>query len=175
MTWASHPALFVHIFQFSTYPSTPLFIYPSIHVRSFYFDGKHIATLALAKGKSGKTFQKTEIQDHYVILEEPNSVYLGHVVPYSGHGICIAVALSRFAKAHGWDPHITVVGADGTKTNVGSNNRAIPYFKKLLGHSLHWNICSLHANKLPFQALFAHYDGKTAGPTSFKGPIGKEL
>ena len=150
MTWASHPALFVHIFQFSTYPSTPLFIYPSIHVRSYYFDGKHIATLALAKGKSGKTFQKTEIQDHYVILEEPNSVYLGHVVPYSGHGICIAVALSRFAKAHGWDPHITVVGADGTNTNVGSNHGAIPYFENLLGYSLHWNVCLLHGNGLPF-------------------------
>ena len=45
---------------------------------------------------------------------------------------------------------------------------------ELLSHSVHWNICLLHANKLPFRALFAHYDGKTAGPTSFKGPIGKE-
>ena len=119
-------------------------------VQSFYLDSKHIATLALVKGKSGKTFQKTVVQDHYVILEEPNSVFLGHVVPYSGHGISIAVALSRFAKEHGWDPEITVIGADGTNTNVGSDRGAIPYLKKLLGHSVHWNICLLHANKLPF-------------------------
>ena len=47
--------------------------------------------------------------------------------------------------------------------------------EKLLGHPVHWEICLLHGNELPFQALFIHYDGKTSGPTAFKGPIGKAL
>ena len=68
-----------------------------------------------------------------------------------------------------------VIGADGTNTNVGRDKGAIPYLEELLGHSVHWNICLLHGNELPFRALFAHYDGKTAGPSSFKGPLGKEL
>ena len=47
--------------------------------------------------------------------------------------------------------------------------------EKLLGHPVHWEICLLHGNELPFRALFIHYDGKTSGPTAFKGPIGKAL
>ena len=86
-------------------------------------------------------------------------VYLGCVIPYSGHGISINVALSQLAKVHGWDPHTTVISADGTNTIVGSNNGATPYFEKLPGHSVHWNICLLYGNELPFWALFADYDG----------------
>ena len=56
-------------------------------------------------------------------------MYLGCVVPYSGHGISITVALSQFAKVHGWDPHTTVIGAGGTNTIVGSNYRATPTLK----------------------------------------------
>ena len=41
-------------------------------------------------------------------------MYLGCVIPYSGHGISITVALSQFAKVHGWDPHTIVIGANVT-------------------------------------------------------------
>ena len=33
----------------------------------------------------------------------------------------------------------------------------------------------LHFNELPFRALFRHYDGKTSGPKSTSGPIGKAI
>ena len=56
-------------------------------------------------------------------------MYLGCVIPYTGHGISITVALSQFAKVHGWDPHTTVNGAGGTNTIVGSNYRATPTLK----------------------------------------------
>ena len=60
-----------------------------------------MATLVKKKSKSGKSFQGTEIQDHYVMVEEPDSVFIGHVVPYSGHGISIAVAIFRYLVAKG--------------------------------------------------------------------------
>ena len=87
----------------------------------------------------------------------------------------IAVAIFRFLKSRGWEKDVLVVGCDGTNANVGKAKGAIPYLEKLLGHSVEWNICLLHGNELPFRAEFALYDGKTAGPYSFQGPLGKQL
>ena len=102
------------------------------------------------------------------MIEEPQSIFLEQVVPYSGHGMSIAVAL----KSRGWEIDIGVVGCDGTNTNVGSAQGCIPYLEKLLGHPIEWNVCLLHGNELPFRALSALYDGKTSGPHSFQGPLG---
>lgn len=38
-----------------------------------------------------------------------------------------------------------------------------------------WLVCLLRANERPFRHLFIIVDGKTSGPTSFIGPIGKVL
>ena len=144
-------------------------------VRSIYFNGKKIATIVRHTGKNGKNFQKTEIQDHYVLIEEPQSVFLGHVVPFSGHGISLAVAIYRFLKTRKWDKDAIVFGCDGTNPNVGSLQGCLAYLEKLLGHAVHWEVCLLHGNELPLRALFRFHDGKTSGPASFTGPIGKEL
>ena len=144
-------------------------------VRSIYFDGKKVATLVNVVGKNGKPYQRTEIQDHYVIIEEPNDVFLGHVVPPSGHGISIAVAIYRYLKERGWHKDLIGIGSDGTNVNVGLLKGAFPYLEKLIGHEVHWWICELHGIELPWRALFCHHDGKTAGPSSFKGPIGDAL
>ena len=106
------------------------------------------------------------------MIEERQSIFLEQVVPYSGHGMSIAVALYRFLKSRGWEKDIGVVGCDGTNTNVGSAKGCIPCLKKFLGHPVEWNVCLLHGNELPFCALFALYDGKTSGPHSFQGLLG---
>ena len=126
-------------------------------------------------GKSGKIFQKNKVLDHYVMVEEPGDIFLGHVVPFSGRGISFAVAMFRYLGAKGWLKFLENLGSDGTNTNVGRFEGCIPYLEKFLGHPVHWEICLLHINELPFRALFQHYDGKTSGPTAFKGPIGKSL
>ena len=77
--------------------------------------------------------------------------------------------------ARGWTKELIILGADGTNTIVGYKNGVIAYLEKLLGHPVHWEICLLHGNELPLRALFCHYDGKTSGPNSFKGPLGKSL
>ena len=67
------------------------------------------------------------------MIEEPQSVFLGHVVPYSGHGMCIAVALHRFLKSRGWDKDIVVVGCDGTNTNLEVPKAAFHISRNFLG------------------------------------------
>ena len=40
---------------------------------------------------------------------------------------------------------------------------------------LQWIVCLLHENELPFRHLFEKIDGKTTGPDSYSGPIGKQI
>ena len=49
--------------------------------------------------------------------------------------------------------HNKKLGSDGTNTNAGRFEGCIPYLEKLLGHPVHWEICLLHGNELPFQAM----------------------
>ena len=93
---------------------------------------------------------KTIIEDHYVMVGEPDSQYLGHDVPLSGHRISIGLMSYRFLKSKGWDTTLSVVGADGCGVNTGHNEGAIVYLEKLLGRPLHWFICLLHGVELPF-------------------------
>ena len=99
------------------------------------------------------------------MIEEPNNVFLGHVVPYSGHGVSIAVAIFRYLQARGWEKDIVVVGCDGTNVNVGHMKGCIPYLERLLGRPVEWNICLLHANELPLRAEFAGRSESQCSPT----------
>lgn len=143
-------------------------------VTGFYFDGKKDATLTRVQ-KGDRFYTKTVIEDHYVMLEEPGSTFLGHEVPFSGHGISIGVKLFRFLKNKGWDGDLVVVGADGCNVNTGNKHGALVYLEKLLGRPLHWNICMLHLCELPLRALIRDLDGGTSGPLTLKGPIGSTL
>ena len=62
------------------------------------------------------------------------------------------------------DQPISVIGADGTNSNGGAENGAIHYLEMMLGKPLHYLICQLHGNELPFRAVLYFYDGKNKGP-----------
>ena len=64
---------------------------------------------------------------------------------------------------------------DGTRKMTGWRHGAIAELEELLGHPLQRLICFNHHAELPFNKLFVHYDGPTTGPSSFEGPIGKEI
>ena len=70
---------------------------------------------------------------------------------------------------------VLCAGADGTNVNVGPDGGAIRYLEMLTGNALHYFICMLHGNELPFRALFYYYDGKPSGPETWSWPIGKSL
>ena len=143
-------------------------------ITSLYFDGKKTATRVLKQNpKTGRWSPKMEVQDHYVMIVEPGSQYLSHVTPPSGHGRVIAETIYKYLEEEDLlDQPIYVIGADG---NVGAEHRAIHYLEMMLGKPLHYLICQLHGNELPFRAVFYFYDGKTKGPEHWSGPVGSSI
>ena len=105
------------------------------------------------------------VEDHYVIIVEPRSKYLTHVTPKTGHGIVIAESIFICLEENNWhNQPIVCIGADGTNSNVGAENGAIHYHEMMLGKPLHYLICQLHGNELPFRVLFYYYGGKPSCP-----------
>lgn len=144
---------------------------------SVYFDGKKTSTRVLVKNaKTGRWSPRQVIQDHYVIIVEPGAEYLTHVTPPSGHGKVIAATIFQYLVDENLlDEPLYVAGADGTNSNVGAKNGAIHFLEMMLGRPLHYCICQLHGNELPFRALFYYYDGKPDGPEHWSGPVGKSI
>ena len=70
---------------------------------------------------------------------------------------------------------LVAIGCDGTNVNTGMKNGVIKRIEDALGRPVHWFVCMLHSNELPLRHLFNSLNGKTSGPRSFTGPIGKEL
>ena len=146
-------------------------------VDNLYFDGKKTPTRVLVKNpKTGRWSPKLVVEDHYVIIVEPGSQYLTHVTPPTGHGEVIARTIYQFLVEENLLEHsILVVGADGTNSNVGAENGAIHFLEMMLGKPVHYFICQLHGNELPFRALFYFYDGKPTGPEHWRGPLGRSI
>ena len=140
------------------------------------FDGKRMATRILIKNENtGHWHPKVVVQDHYVLLTEPDSAYLGHVTPRDGSGKSIGMAIYDYLEKNNLLTSIISVSADGTNVNVGASQGAIRFLEMALGRPVHYCICQLHGNELPFRHLFYHYDGKPKGPDTWSGPIGRQM
>ena len=70
---------------------------------------------------------------------------------------------------------IEAIGCDGTVINTGHKNGVIARVEQVLGRPVQWLVCQLHANEIPLRHLIMALDGKSTGPSSFTGPIGKAL
>ena len=138
-----------------------------------YFDGRYDSTLSKVEIK-GKWHPKTIMEEHYVVICQ-NGTYLFHTSPESGHGIQIASSIYANLEKLVLKEKILLVGCDGTNVNVGWKNGAIVNLEKMLGRELQWAVCLLHTIELPLRHIFEYFDGKTSGPISFSGPIGKLL
>lgn len=144
-------------------------------VRGIYFDGRKDKTLVSIQ-KDGKYYRKTVTEDHYVILSEPGSDYLGHVTCESGTAKCIENSILIYLKSKPVElSEISVVGCDGTVVNTGFKGGVIRLMEEELKKPLQWFVCQLHSNELPLRHLLLYLDGKTTGPKCFSGPIGSEL
>ena len=93
----------------------------------------------------------------------------------SGHGKEIAKTIHEFlVEKDLTNQPILCVGSDETNVNVGSADGAIHHLEMLLGLPLHYLICQLHGNELPFRAVFYEYDDNPSGPEHWGGPIRKQ-
>jgi hypothetical protein len=70
---------------------------------------------------------------------------------------------------------VMALGDDSTAANTGCKGGSIHLLECRLGRPLHWFICSLHLNELPFRHLVQKLIGPTQGPNVWKGSIGKSL
>ena len=150
------------------------FVEDASEVRAIYFDGCRDKTLIQEK-VGQKFYQKTVVEEHYVLVSEPGSRYFGHVSPTSGSAKEIKTSIMDFLRKNINLNDIVAIGCDGTVVNTGFKNGVIRALEWDLKRPLQWLICLLHANELPLRHLINHLDGKTTGPKGFSGNIGKTL
>lgn len=144
-------------------------------VQGLYFDGRKDKTL-VNEIVNQKHFRRTIKEEHYSIIQEPGSVYVGHVTPLSGSSKNIANSIISHLTVGGFSlGELDVLGCDGTVTNTGWKTGVIRSIEQEVGRPLQWVVCLLHFNELPFRHLFQILDGETTGPKSFSGPIGIQL
>jgi hypothetical protein len=144
-------------------------------LRGLYFDGRKDNTM-ISKLEGKSYHRRMEPEEHYSIVAEPSSLYLGHITPPNSTAKGIEEALTGFlAEKKVVTDNFDVVGCDATVTNTGRLGGVIRLLEKRFCKPLQWAVCMLHINELPLRHLFMHLDGTTTGPQSFCGPIGKAL
>ena len=140
-----------------------------------YFDGRKDKTMVNIQD-SGKHYRRTVTEEHYSLLQEPGSSYLGHVTPNSGTAKDIKSSITNFLSLNNIAADkLVAVGCDGTNVNTGKNGGVIRLLEVEFNKPLQWLICQLHCNELPLRHLLESLDGPTSGPRAFSGPIGKAL
>ena len=66
-------------------------------VDSIFVDGRKDATMTMVE-VNGNYHRQTVIEEHYVIVGEPNGFYLSHVMPEDGTGYKIATSVYSAIK-----------------------------------------------------------------------------
>ena len=133
--------------------------------------------MTLTNKKCGEKYYRQAVsEEHICLITEPGSKYLGHFTTETGSSLSIHSGITRFLEEKSFSmTSLVAIGCDGTNVNTGMNNGVIKRIEDSLGRPVHWFVCMLHSNELPLRHLFNSLDGKTSGPRSFTGPIGKEL
>lgn len=147
----------------------------STDLRGLYFDGRKDKTLT--QEQAGGTFhRRTVTEEHVSLIQEPDSIYLGHTTPVRGSADCIKQTILDFFETKNINvQNLAAVGCDGTAVNTGRKGGTIRLLEQHLKRPLQWFVCLFHSNELPLRHLFEHLDGSTSGPRSYSGPVGTSL
>lgn len=133
-------------------------------LKALYFDGRHDETSA---GPGAGMVQ----EEHVAVVAEPGSEYVSHFTPASGRALDQVNELVNIAAAHNSD--IRVLGCDGAAVNTGTSGGVCRLFELIEERPVHWFVCQVHGNELNLREVFRQLDGRTTGPKSFSGPLGK--
>lgn len=141
-----------------------------------FFDGRKDKTLKNIQTKDKKFHKKVVSEEHITLVEEPESVYLGHLTVIGKNAANISNEIFSFLEGQTLDKSsLIAIGSDGETTNTGRNGGVIRRLEEKLEAPMHWFICQLHLNELPLRHLTEKLDGKTSGPRGFCGVIGQNL
>ena len=92
------------------------------------FDGRKDQTLTktILSNRGDMEIRETVTQEHYVVVEEPGSIYRNHFEPASGKALDMAKEIiNKFITTTESEESICVIGADGTAVNTEVNNDVI--------------------------------------------------
>ena len=93
-------------------------------MNSIFIDGRKDATMTMVE-VNGNYHHQTVIEEHYVIVEEPNGFYLSHVMPEDGSGYKIATLVYSAIKDTALEQKLKIVGTDGTAVMTGKANASL--------------------------------------------------
>jgi len=140
-----------------------------------FFDRRKDKTRAQTR-RGRRQHTRWVMEEHIVLVSEPNSVYLGHVTPSSGDAKSIAKCIAEFLQRRNIaSENIVALGCDGAAVNTGAVKGVVHLLEKEFGRPLQRLVCLLHFNELPLRHLMQKTDGVTSGPKAFTGVIGKAL
>lgn len=148
------------------------------YIKSFSFDSKKDRTLTQIRTDDKVLHPRMVNETHITILKQPNSVFLGYAVADDkSKAAHIALILIDFFQQKNLDiSNLLAVCCDGEVKNTGIHGGILRYLEKYLKKPLHWFICMLHLNELPFRHLTAKIDSSfTTGPKTTTGSISKAL
>lgn len=111
--------------------------------------------------KKGQKYHRTTVvEEHYVLVSEPNITYFGHTTSDSGSAANIKSSIINYLNDKSVDLNqLSVVGCDGTVVNTGLKGGIIRLLETELKRPLQWFICQIHANELPLRHLMVQLDG----------------
>ena len=115
-------------------------------------------------------------EEHCSIVMYPGEEYLGHCSPEKGTGKCLADCLLKFFNDHDIDlSQLSALMSDGCSKMLGWDKGTHAFIESQLERPLQRIVCFLHHLEKPYEHLFIHFDGKTTGPYTYSGPIGKQI
>lgn len=147
----------------------------TLPLQGIFFDGRKDKTMTQEEIDNVK-HRRTVVEEHIVLVQEPESQYMGHFTPASGSATAITSGIINFLETNNISTDdIVAIGCDGTAVNTGRKGGAIRMIEMKLQRPVQWIICLLHCNELSLRHLIQDLDGKTTGPMGFTGPVGKQL
>ena len=131
------------------------------------FDGKK----GKSKIKNSReiTIEKVSVNSH------PGAKYVDHFIPKNSTGFELARELLLVLKKYKSKDTLLAMLCDGCRANTGHTIGAFRYVELDLARPLQHIVCLLHENELPLRHLFETIDGKSSGPDSFTGYVGKQI
>lgn len=150
--------------------------YDASNLIAFSFDGRKNDALTVEKIDE-KLHPRMVKEPHLVVLKEPNSQLIGYTKVENEDAEHKLMTLNAFfvEKEIALDALIGIC-CDGEPTNTGVRNGILRRFELHLNRPLHWFVCLLHFNELPFRHLFNTLDrSSTTGPRTTTGTLGKQI
>lgn len=150
---------------------------------AFSFDSRKDETSTQFRTDDMKIHTRLVKVTHVTVLKQPNAVFLGYFADTEDESIQLLAAekttanLLDFFQQRNHDlSSLVAVGCDGEPKNTGRLHGIVRNLEISLEKPLHWFICLLHFNELPFKHLFQKIDASiTTGPRTTTGTIAKAI